>query len=1139
MISQIINAQEKSNLRKQTILFESTTMGFDTLSIVPNSLSCYLRDSIIDNKEFNLDFANAIITWKSIPEDSITLKYRVFPFDLSKEYFNKDEGLIQSGEQLKDPFKYSAKPNEEDIFAMGGLNRSGSISRGLNFGNNQDLSVNSNLNLQLSGKITDDIEILASITDDNIPIQPDGNTQQLQDFDKVFIQLFNEKTRLTAGDFQLRNFDPYFLKYFKRARGGTLSSEVKIGQEKTNMEFSAALSKGRFARNVFFGTEAVQGPYKLRGADNESFVIILAGTEKVFIDGKQMRRGENYDYVINYNSAEVTFTPNQLITKDKRIVVEFQYSDRNYARSLLQHRTKYQTGNWKFDFNILSESDSKNQPLQQTLEPEDRLLLSNVGDNLFNAVIPSVDSLEFNPNQVMYALVDSLGYDSVFVFSTNPDSAFYSLAFSDLGTGNGNYISDDFSANGRTFRWVAPDTVSGQIVLNGRFEPVVLLVSPKKQQMLSLGVEVQASRQSRFIGEIAVSNNDLNTFSDADAQDDYGGAIVLGWEFKKNVSKKDSANWNLIGLLNTEYVNSNFREIERFRLTEFERNWNILNVPVQEDLFRNQALIGIESKEIGRISYEVNSLNYTGQYNGLKNQLISSINTKGWKVNFNGSVLSTNGLVNTSFIRHKADISKDIGLFTIGFRDDQEENRQFISNEKDTLNLSSYAFFDWQAYLSNKDTSQIKYELFYRQRTDDRINILALDRAATAEEYGAEAQIKVSKTQTLNLLFKNRELVIDNSELISDTPESTLLGRVQYNGHLAKGGISLSSFYEIGSGLEPRREFIYLEVPAGQGTYVWNDYNGDGNRDLDEFEIAQFAYEANFIRAFTPTDEFSKTFTNQFTQTLNLRPKAFLNQEKKLNKFISKITNQTSFRIDRKTNREDRNDAFNPFLSEIGDTTLLAFNSLIRNTLSFNRASAVWGLDFIWNDNQTKQLLSNGFDSRANTFLESKLRWNFKKSWGMILESEIGNRKSLSDFLNNRNYDYEFISLIPSLSYQPNQFWRVKVNIEYSDQQNEEMFGNEKAQIVDTGAELRYSWPGKGSLQANFNWVDIEFNGIDNSAIGFEMLNGLRTGTNLTWSLFLQRNLSKNLQMNVTYNARKSEANSVIHNGGVQVRAFF
>ena len=55
----------------------------------------------------------------------------------------------------------------------GGLKRSGSIVRGVNVGSNKDMTLNSGLNLQLSGKLTDDLEIVAALTDASTPIQPE------------------------------------------------------------------------------------------------------------------------------------------------------------------------------------------------------------------------------------------------------------------------------------------------------------------------------------------------------------------------------------------------------------------------------------------------------------------------------------------------------------------------------------------------------------------------------------------------------------------------------------------------------------------------------------------------------------------------------------------------------------------------------------------------------------------------------------------------------------------------------------------------------------------------------------------------------------------------------------------------------
>ena len=59
---------------------------------------------------------------------------------------------------------------------------------------------------------------------------------------------------------------------------------------------------------TFTGQEGNQGPYKLRGNNGELYVLVISGSERVFVNGILLTRGENNDYIIDYNAGEVIFT---------------------------------------------------------------------------------------------------------------------------------------------------------------------------------------------------------------------------------------------------------------------------------------------------------------------------------------------------------------------------------------------------------------------------------------------------------------------------------------------------------------------------------------------------------------------------------------------------------------------------------------------------------------------------------------------------------------------------------------------------------------------------------------------------------------------------------------------------------------
>tara|TARA_B100000963_G_scaffold359569_1_gene387250 strand:+ start:587 stop:4027 length:3441 start_codon:yes stop_codon:yes gene_type:complete len=1121
----------QKNYFSKVIYVENNSFSIDSISIDKSSILVMDKNgNIIDKSFYKIDPVTATFTPLKIINDSLTISYRTFQFNFNKTFKYRDSSVIIADSSVNfKPIRFSALPENRDLFGMGGLNKSGSISRGAYFGNNQNLSLNSNLNLQVSGKISENISIAASITDNNIPIQPQGNTQQLQDFDQVYIQLFSNSWKLTAGDFWIKKPKGYFLNYTKRGQGATYELEKKSGLFSLKNQFSAAISKGKFSRNVIQGIEGNLGPYRLKGAENEPFIIVLSGTENVYIDGILLTRGQENDYTIDYNTSEITFTTNHLITKDKRIVVEFQYSDKNYARSLFQNSTVFSNDKWSFFLNVYAEQDSKNQPIQQELSPEERNLLENIGDQTSDALIQSTDSITFSNELLLYKKIDSLGFE-IYQYSNSPDSAFYQLVFSDLGEGGGDYILSEYSALGRIYSWVSPTVINGDTIHNGNFAPLRLLITPKKRQMVTTGIERRYGKNSLAKFEAALSNEDVNTFSQIGNNDNLGLAGKFLWKHHFNPIK----NWNINTTVDFEGLSSNFKRIERFRAVEFERNWNTQNISIQGNQYATSAGLTLNNK-YNKIEYKLNSFIIDTAYNGIKNDFKMDWTEK-INANIDFSYLTTNGIQKTSFLRHMARIYKSFEKFKIGFEDIHEHN---LFYENDTLNGLSYQFYDWKIYLQQGDSSKNSFKIYYQERYDWFNSSNSLVKSTSAKSPGISYSLKNRPNQQLKLSVAYRMLSILDTSLTNINPENSLTNRVDYQFKLLKGMIHSTTYFEIGSGLELQKEFIFLEVPAGQGVYTWVDYNNDNVKDLSEFEIAQFQDQATYIRVFTPSNTYTKVYSYQMSEVLNVNPRYLLKSRSKINSFINKFNTQTAIRSEKKTSTFNFSELINPFKNNIGDTLLQSLSNSIRNSIFFNRSDPKFGVEYTFQQFNSKLLLLNGFDSREKTSNELKLRWNLNKFLSLTANTENTLKYNSSDYAPTRNFLLSIAKYQSKFAYQPSTKFRVSISGCYSEKQNQIEYGGEEAYLTDLGIELRYNQLKKGSFTGNLNLININYLGENNTSVAFEMLEALQPGRNSTWTIYYQRTMANNLQLTLNYNGRKSKDVSTIHAGGVQLRAFF
>ena len=1142
----ISHAQDTTTMQLKTIALRSDTIQIDSMSLVPGSIRLVLEDGTeLDSNRYQIDNAKAILILDpSVRKQhkSIGVSYKAFPFNLGKSLYHKDinELTKKNKEENAPPLVFQhTKSKQEDLFGLSDFSKSGSISRAVSVGNSQDLSVASNLNLQISGDITPDLKLTASITDNNIPIQPDGNTQQIQDFDKVFIMLSHKNGKLIAGDFELKRPNTHFLNYHKKAQGAFADIHFSLSKKKDAPQLRTyggiALSRGKFARNRIIGIEGSQGPYKLHGSNFERYIVVLSGTEKVYIDGKLLIRGQNYDYVIDYNTAEIIFMPSILITKDKRINVEFQYSDRNYASYLMSAGMEYSSKKLKMATHFYKESDLKDQPLDQDLSDAQKQLLYNIGDSLHLAISPKADSVVFNGTEVLYKKIDSLGYSPVYVYSTHPDSAHYRLSFSMVGSGNGDYIQIKSAANGRVFKWVAP--ING--VHQGDYAPVVLLVTPKKQQMLTLSGQYEILKNTHIKAEIALSEKDVNLISPYDKADNRGLAYKIGMDNLLNLSRKAKNPWQIKTTINYEFVDRNFEAIERYRSVEFNRDWNVKSYDRKEQHLFDMG-IRLQQKKQGFVSYQFKRFELSNTYSARRNQLLGNLNlAHHWHIDFDGnSTKSEEVSQNTNFVRHKLNVSKGLKLFRVGVGEEAEDNR-FRAKKSDSLSKQSFAFQEYKVFVENNDTAKNKFRVHYKWRDDKVQHNNELSTAMRANEIGLNMALLKSKKSKLRLTFSYRQLEIRDTSLTKVRPDETSLGQIDHNLRLWKGALIANTFYQIGSVMEVEKEFSYIEVAAGQGVYSWTDYNGNGIKELDEFEIAAFADQANYIRVYIPGTAFVKTFGNRFSTSIMLNfSRIWRRSNHKFLRGLSHFANQLIYRSGHKTLSNDVLEIANPFYNNMDDVQILSLNSNFRNTFYFNRTHPKYGADISYRKNTMKILMTNGSEQKSLADWKLKLRWNFTRKWQINLRLTEGEKTAKSEFFHNRDYYIDYYNIEPNLVFQPNKYFRLGLSFVQGEKMNQIGF-QERVKSRSLAFNAKYNLLTKGIVSGNVQYIAMNYQGNQNGPIAFEMMEGLRSGDNFTWTISYQRTILKNLQLSINYNGRKPADTDIIHVGTVQLRAYF
>ena len=1127
-----LQAQEtESSYKTKKVIATRDTIHLEEFSI--NSSFFQLlntKNQPVDSSFYKVDFKKGTLVLNEklgSASDTLIVNYLKYPDYLTREYSLYKSNQIVTNDIGSEKLYKIDNSNAPKVTPFDGLNTSGSITRGVTVGNNQNTVLNSNLDLQITGKISDKVSLRASLQDKNIPLQDGGYSQKLDQFDNIFMELFSDDWNIRAGDVFLENRKTQFLNFNKKVQGLATSFNFGTEESKTNIFASVAFVKGQYAKSTFTGQEGNQGPYKLKGQNGELYVLVISGSERVYVNGVLLKRGENNDYVIDYNAGEITFTSLFTITSEMRINVEYQYSERNYNRLVTYAGATHENKNWSFGGYVYSENDMKNQPLQQNLSKEQVEILSQAGDdpNLMKAPSAYIDT--YADNKILYkkTLVNSV---EIYEYSKDASAVLYNVKFSLVGNNAGNYIIQNNNSVERIYQYAPP--VNG--ILQGNYEPIVNLVAPIKLQVATFLGKYNPNEKTRVDFEIAVSNNDKNLFSKIDDGDNSGVAL------KTNIKKRlFTRNWTLDAFANYQFVQADFRSVERLYNIEFNRDWNLnttlsgnqslLVTGVNFDLFAKK-----KTSNIGLFTYQFEKLDYTESYSGARHTTTALFKLQNWTIENQGSFLNSDATNSTSkFIRNQTRTKYHFGKNWIGASMQLENNQQKdkVTNQFSAL---SQRFSEYGTFIGRGDSTKVFVEIGYLQRRNDSLQNGLLQHVNNSQTYYLKSKLIQNKTTDLAVYASYRNLDFTDA---ARKNEPSLNSRILYNDRFFNQLMQIGTAYETSSGTIAQQEFTYVEVPTGQGVYTWNDYNGNGIQELEEFEIAAFPDQARYVRIFLPNQIYIKTNQNKFSQSLILNPLQWQN-DKGFKKLISYFYNQTSFIMDRKVKSMGERLELNPFNSS--EENILGLNSSFRNSLYYNRGKQKHSVTYTYLINKGKNLLSIGSQNVTNSSHQFQYTHLYQKSWLFNFFTKTIKTDLVSKDFTEKNYDLKGYQLAPKVSYLFSK--NTSLDFFYEFQNKENQIGNFETLVQNRlGTSFSFAGEKKVTVNGEFSFYQNKFNGNEFSSVGFQMLEGLQAGQNLVWKLLLQKNITQFLDVNLNYQGRKSETGSVVHTGNVQLRAYF
>ncbi len=1111
--------------------------------VIPGSEEVTIGNVTLDSSGYRIDYRFGRLWIPTItPVDTALVEYKTWNLGLRDTYTRvlvRPSGA--SGDSAVAPVQ---SISELPVRTPVQLQRSGSITRGILAGNNRDAIIESGLRLQMHGEVAEGVRVQAMLTDESVPILPEGTTQRLSELDRVYISIDAPNGQVELGDFEVKLEESTFARFGRKVQGVGVSASAPFAGANFRTRAIGATARGIFRTQDIDIVDGVQGPYRLEGTANERFIFVIPGSESVYLDGNLLTRGDTQDYIIDYATGEVTFTSNHLMRDHYRVAVEFQYRTTEFTRTLVASDTEVVLGQRasgpprvRLGASFLREADGRAFDQEFGLTAEDQVLLEMLGDDVaqksgatqvaFDPEAPYVqyirqDTVIAGTVQELYVPVDHV-----------PTGPVYRVQFTHVGQGAGDYVRQGRMTNGIAYVYHGPN--------QGEYAPVRILPQPVQQRMVDFRGSIVPVKYIELYGEWAQSLSDRNRFSKLDAEDNVAQAYTAGVRLRELPAGLGTASMDVSRRL----IQQDFATFDRVKPVEFHREWNL---PVSRSTIQDGRELIDEAEVIWQmtdgsgVQGTFGRIRQGDKFAGAHQVLSGHLDEKHIpRVMYKIITIRTEELPYTGrWVRQTGRSEQPllggrlVPAVNLNYgRKSQREADSLIATSSHKLEIGPE--MTWRSRWG---------ELGARldSRTRDYWDQGVFRPGSRAYTLGVHFDVRTSRIWFTDgrIGWRSRRYTDYFRTTRGWTDQNSAVLRWTGRAHPWQRALQASWFYEALSERTPVLQEIYLRTGPELGEYVWVDANENGLIELDEFIPETTQDEGTYARTLIPSDSLQSVIGLQARFSIMMDfGRRWRSVAGGWRRYLRHLAARTSLHVQEKSRTPELADIyfmrFRHFRSS--EHTLKGILNLGQDIWLF-KGNRHYGLDGSWRRFRAQHELAAGNESSAADTWRMQTRWAPVSGWGLHMGATRHRKMTNSESFASRTYDIQTTELLPEVSFYPNSRISYTLSAAWA-RKNSETHGT--AVLWKVPLEVRYSQAGRLNITGSFELADVQLRAGERATglVQFELTDGRGEGTSLMWRLNAWMQLSRVIRATLAYTGRSPEDAPSVHTVRLQLGASF